>query len=110
MGWTIPKEMPHLFAWGLDNRKMKGLTELEQIELNDKYHRWTVDVGCANCKLHGEMCSGLKAKSMVYSVEGERVIVNNYEADFDENALWGTSYTEFKKIIKEGAVCKPKER
>lgn len=111
VGWRIPDNAPNLFAWGLSGWKFDRLhlTEQEQIKLNQEYLEWSVNTGCGACKLFGGTCSGLQPKPFNHFAEGQSVVVNSFEANFQPSAVEGKSYDEIKKVIKNGANCKPKE-
>ncbi|MEK9208972.1 MAG: hypothetical protein AAB910_02750 [Patescibacteria group bacterium] len=111
VGWNIPNDTPHLFAWGLSGRKFDKLhlTELERIKLDQEYFEWTASVGCGGCKLLGNTCSGLQPKPFNHFAEGQSVVVNSFEADFHQSVVEDKTFNEIKNLIKKGANCKPKE-
>lgn len=111
VGWRIPNDTSHLFAWGLRGWKFErlSLSEQEQIKLNQEYLEWSASAGCGRCKLFGNACSGLQPKPFNYSIEGQQIVVNGFEANFQPSAVEGKSYDEIKKEIKNGANCKPIE-
>ena len=117
VGWEVSRNSSpllskaNIFAYGLKGIKYNklNLTESEGIELNQNYFEWLASDGCGNCKLLEKGCSGLKPVPFEHIIDGNKINVNGFEADFNPQTFKDSSFNGLKRKLKKDANCKPKQ-